>query len=152
MRLNALIVPLGTLGDINLEWWWWWCRSRRSKFHQVLICQGEFQVSFSIVMDHNQSWTGRGAFELGFNQGTCYLDRDVKFAAQVCACLHRFPVEQLLVEDGRIEYFELSTVPTARYGMTYLCCSTTSKPFVLPHSTDRCSRATRIGSGSNAAA
>jgi hypothetical protein len=111
MRLNALIVPLGTLGDINLEW----CGggggggvSRRSKFHQVSICHGEVP---SRLLDQNQSWTGRRAFEHGFNQGTCYLDRDVKFAAQVCRLLAPIPhgATSTVVEDRRIEYFELSS-------------------------------------------
>jgi hypothetical protein len=64
-------------------------------------------------MDHNQSWTGRGAFEQGFNQETRHLDRDVKLAAQVCRLLAPMPstVEPLLVEYGQIKYFELSTDP-----------------------------------------
>jgi hypothetical protein len=62
-------------------------------------------------MDHNQSWAGRGAFEQGFNQGTCHLDRDVKLSAQVCRLLAPIPstVEPPLVEDGQIKYFALNT-------------------------------------------
>jgi hypothetical protein len=92
-------------------------------------------------MGHNQSWTGRGAFEQpawaqSGDVSPCHLDRDVKLAAQVCRLLAPMPstVEQLLLEDGqmsRIQYFELNTVLVARCGMIYLGYSTTSKLFVF---------------------
>jgi hypothetical protein len=46
-------------------------------------------------MDHNELWTGRGAFELRVNQG---VFQDAKLAAEVCRLLAAIPsaVESLL--------------------------------------------------------
>ncbi len=61
-----------------------------------------FKDGFSIVMDHNELWTGRGAFELKFSYGGYHFDTDIGLTAKICRMLVPMPstVQQLLLEDG----------------------------------------------------
>jgi hypothetical protein len=61
-----------------------------------------FKDGFSIVMDHNELWTGRGAFELKFNHGRYHFDTVIGLTAKICRTLIPMPsiVQQLLLEDG----------------------------------------------------
>ena len=62
-----------------------------------------YRDGLSIVMDHNELWTGRGAFELRFNLGE---DVDVDLMAQICCLLSPMPstVQSLLLEDGNVSH------------------------------------------------
>jgi hypothetical protein len=60
-----------------------------------------YRDGLSIVMDHNELWTGRGAFELRFNLGE---NIDIAIMAQICCLLSPMPstVQSLLLEDGNV--------------------------------------------------
>ncbi|KAF8490161.1 hypothetical protein F5888DRAFT_1910052 [Russula emetica] len=62
----------------------------------------KFKDGFSIVMDHDELWTGRGAFELRFNNRTYYFDGNIGHVAKICRVLVPMPstVQSLLLEDG----------------------------------------------------
>jgi len=53
-------------------------------------------------MDHDELWTGRGAFELRFNNRTYYFDGNIGHVAKICRVLVPMPytVQSLLLEDG----------------------------------------------------
>ena len=57
---------------------------------------------FSIVMDHDELWTGRGAFELIFKHRGYYSDVNIGLVANICRVLVQMPstVQSLLLEDG----------------------------------------------------
>jgi hypothetical protein len=59
-------------------------------------CRVRYKDGFSIVMNHDELWTGRGAFELRFN------DRGYYFDAKICRAIAPTPstVQSLLVEDA----------------------------------------------------
>jgi hypothetical protein len=61
-----------------------------------------FKDGFSIVLDHDELWTGRGAFELRFNNRTYHFEADVGRVADICRVLAPMPstVQSLLLEDG----------------------------------------------------
>ncbi len=61
-----------------------------------------FKDGFSIVMDHDELWTGRGAFELRFNHRGYYFNANMKPVAKICRVLVPMPstVQSLLLEDG----------------------------------------------------
>ena len=69
------------------------------KFHFARV---KYRDGFSIVMDHNELWTGRGAFELRFNPGRCVSQEDLKLVVEICHLLAPMPsaVGSLLLEDG----------------------------------------------------
>ena len=62
-----------------------------------------FRDGFSIVMDHDELWTGRGAFELIFAADASYDE-----VAPVASMLAPMPstVQSLLLEDGDRDYYE----------------------------------------------
>ena len=61
-----------------------------------------FKDGFSIVMDHDELWTGRGAFELRFNHRRYHFNGDIEHVAKICRVLAPMPstVQSLLLEDG----------------------------------------------------
>jgi hypothetical protein len=62
-----------------------------------------FKDGFSIVMDHDELWTGRGAFELRFNNRGYYFEGKIGLVAKICHAVASMPsttVQSLLVEDG----------------------------------------------------
>jgi hypothetical protein len=61
-----------------------------------------FKDGLSIVMDRDELWTGRGAFELKFNRRTYYFDANLRRVANICRVLTPSPetVQSLLLEDG----------------------------------------------------
>ena len=61
-----------------------------------------FKDGFSIVMDHNELWAGRGAFELRFNNRGYHFQANVGLVANICRAVAPMPstVQSLLVEDG----------------------------------------------------
>jgi hypothetical protein len=61
-----------------------------------------FKDGFSIVLDHDELWTGRGAFELRFSNRTYHFEADVGRVAKICRVLAPTPstVQSLLLEDG----------------------------------------------------
>lgn len=69
------------------------------KFHFARV---RYRDGFSIVMDHNELWTGRGAFELRFNPGRCVSQQDLELVVEICHLLAPMPsaVRSLLLEDG----------------------------------------------------
>ena len=88
-RSTALFRHLPTL--ISEAW------DLRFRFARV-----RYRDGFSIVMDHNELWTGRGAFELKFNLGKLIDEQNVELMAQICYLLSPMPstVQSLLLEDG----------------------------------------------------
>ena len=64
--------------------------------------RARFKDDFSIVIDHDELWTGRGAFELRFNNRNYYFDADIGLVAKVCCVLAPMPfiVELFLLEDA----------------------------------------------------
>ena len=78
--------------------------------HQVLIsgmsdlafqyARARFKDDFSIVIDHDELWTGRGTFELRFNNHNYYFDADIGLVVKVCHVLALMPfiVELFLLE------------------------------------------------------
>lgn len=68
-----------------------------------------YRDGFSIAMDHNELWAGRGAFELKFNLARAISEKDIKLTAQICCLLSPMPstVQSLLLEDGNINTSEL---------------------------------------------
>jgi len=67
-----------------------------------------FKDGFSVVMDHDELWTGRGAFELKVNYHAGYrLDANagIGFVAKICRVLVPMPstVQSLLLEDGDVD-------------------------------------------------
>jgi hypothetical protein len=75
------------------------------KFHFARV---RYRDGFSIVMDHNELWTGRGAFELRFNPGRSVSEHDVKLMVEICRLLAPMPstVQSLLLEDGESSNFD----------------------------------------------
>jgi hypothetical protein len=69
-----------------------------------------YRDGFSIAMDHNELWTGRGAFELRFNLSRVVTEKEIKLMAQICCLLSPMPstVQSLLLEDGNINTSQLS--------------------------------------------
>jgi hypothetical protein len=61
-----------------------------------------FKDGFSMVMDHDELWTGRGAFELRFNHREYHFDTDIGHVANICRVLAPMPstVQSLLLEDA----------------------------------------------------
>jgi len=61
-----------------------------------------FKEGFSIVMDHDELWTGRGAFELRFNDRGYHFNADISLVANICCTFAPMPssVQSLLLEDG----------------------------------------------------
>ncbi|KAI0294098.1 hypothetical protein B0F90DRAFT_1670566 [Multifurca ochricompacta] len=64
-----------------------------------------FQDTVSIVMDHDDLWTGRGAFEISFDldrKSRPDLDLYVACTAKICSTLSTMPsdVRSLLIEDA----------------------------------------------------
>jgi hypothetical protein len=61
-----------------------------------------FKDGFSIVMDHHELWTGRGAFELRFNNQGYYFGLNIGLVGNICRALAPMPstVQSLLLEDG----------------------------------------------------
>ena len=61
-----------------------------------------YKDGFSIVMDRDELWTGRGAFELRFNNREYHFQADIGLAADICRVLVPMPstVQSLLLEDG----------------------------------------------------
>jgi hypothetical protein len=61
-----------------------------------------FKDGFSIVMDHDELWTGRGAFELKFNHRRYYFEATIGLVTKVCHVLAPTPsiVQSLLLEDA----------------------------------------------------
>jgi len=61
-----------------------------------------FKDGFSFVMDHDELWTGRGAFELKFNHRKYYFNPNMGLVAKICRALVPMPslVQSLLVEDA----------------------------------------------------
>ena len=67
-----------------------------------------FKDGFSIVMDHDELWTGRGAFELIFKHRGYYFDANIGLVANICRVLAPMPstVQSLLLEDGNRNNWE----------------------------------------------
>jgi hypothetical protein len=68
-------------------------------------CRVRYKDGFSIVMDHDELWTGRGprgAFELRFNDRAYYFDARDVLVAKICRAIAPTPstVQSLLVEDA----------------------------------------------------
>ena len=65
-------------------------------------CRVRNKDGFSIVMDHEELWTGRGAFELKFNDRGYYFDAKIGLVTNICRVLAPTPstVQSLLVEDA----------------------------------------------------
>jgi hypothetical protein len=61
-----------------------------------------FKDGFSIVLDHDELWTGRGAFELRFYDRGYHFDANIRLVANICRALAPTPsaVQSLLLEDG----------------------------------------------------
>ena len=61
-----------------------------------------FKDGLSIVMDHDELWTGRGAFELRFSNRMYHFYGDMEHVAEICRVLAPMPstVQSLLLEDG----------------------------------------------------
>jgi hypothetical protein len=61
-----------------------------------------FKDGFSIVMDHDELWTGRGAFELRFIEREYHFGSDIGLVANICRALAPMSstVQSLLVEDA----------------------------------------------------
>jgi hypothetical protein len=66
------------------------------------FCRVRYKDGFSIVMDHDELWTGRGAFELRFNDRGYYFDAKIGLVANICRAIAPTPstVQSLLVEDA----------------------------------------------------
>ena len=60
-------------------------------------------------MDHDELWTGRGAFKLRFNNRNYYFDADVGLMAKICHMLAPTPfiVQSFLLEDAHRNYWEM---------------------------------------------
>ena len=75
-----------------------------------------FKDGISIVMDHNELWTGRGAFELQFrvDHQTEEFNPQLEFVGQVLHALVPMPstVQSLLVEYARGPHRKLKTLRT----------------------------------------
>jgi hypothetical protein len=69
------------------------------RFHHARV---RYRDGFSIVMDHNELWSGRGAFELKFDPVTSISDQEMELVGQVCGLLSPMPatVQSLLIEDA----------------------------------------------------
>jgi hypothetical protein len=67
-----------------------------------------FKDGFPIVLDHDESWTGRGAFELRFNDRGYHFDANIGLVVNICRALAPIPstVQSLLVEDGNRKSWE----------------------------------------------
>jgi hypothetical protein len=67
-----------------------------------------FKDGFSIVLDHDELWTGRGAFELRFNDRGYHFDADIGLAAEICRAVAPMPssVQSLLLEDAHRNRWE----------------------------------------------
>ena len=67
-----------------------------------------FKDGFSIVMDHNELWTGRGAFELIFKHRGYYFNVNTGLVANICRVLAPMSstVQSLLLEDGNRNNWE----------------------------------------------
>ena len=65
-----------------------------------------FKDGFSIVMDHDELWTGRGAFELRLSHRNYYFDVDVGLVAMIRRVLAPMPstVQPFLLEDAHRNY------------------------------------------------
>lgn len=61
-----------------------------------------FKDGFSIVMDHDELWTGRGAFELKFNNRAYHFEANIGHVANICRMVASMPstVQSLLLEDA----------------------------------------------------
>jgi hypothetical protein len=66
------------------------------------FCRVRYKDGFSVVMDHDELWTGRGAFELRFNDRGYYFDAKIGLVAKICRAIAPTPsaVQSLLVEDA----------------------------------------------------
>jgi hypothetical protein len=69
-----------------------------------------FQDGVSIVLDHKELWTGRGALELRFHVRLGMMDSQIEFAAQVCDKLASTlsTVQSLLLEYAEAGYVRSS--------------------------------------------
>ena len=67
-----------------------------------------FKDNFSIVMDHNELWTGRGAFEFKFNHRKYFFNVEIGLVANICRVVAPMPstVQSLLLEDGHRNTWE----------------------------------------------
>jgi hypothetical protein len=75
---------------------------QRSGEPRVSVLQVRYKDEFSIVMDRDELWTGRGAFELRFNDRGYYFDTKIGLVAKICRAIAPTPstVQSLLVEDA----------------------------------------------------
>ena len=66
------------------------------------FCRVRFKDGFSVVLDHDELWTGRGAFELRFNSRRYFFYANIGLVAKICRVLAPMPssVQSLLLEDA----------------------------------------------------
>jgi len=76
-----------------------------SKILRFKFARVKFKYNFSIVMDHSELWTGRGAFELIFDVRSSWrsLDRENELVSKICDALDPMlpKVQSLLLEHAQ---------------------------------------------------
>ena len=74
-----------------------------SKILRFKFARVKFKNNFSIVMDHSELWTGRGAFELDVRSSWRSLDRANELVSKICDALDPMlpNVQSLLLEHAQ---------------------------------------------------
>jgi hypothetical protein len=65
-----------------------------------------FKDGFSIVLNHDELWTGRGAFGLRFNDRGYHFDANIGLVANICRALAPMPSTVQSLEDGNRNSWE----------------------------------------------